>query len=344
MAMLSNEEQMDAVTTAAPTATLRILGRLSLASLASVMLLGSLDAMASEWPRQPVRLVIPFSAGGATDMLGRVLANELGRIWKQSVIVENRTGAGGGLGAEVVAKSASDGYTLLLASSTMFTVNQFIYAKPPYSIQNFDLIAKVASGPMVIAVNSGVPAKNVQELVSYIKAHPGQMNFASAGNGSQVHMAGEAFADASGADMMHVAYKGEGPAYADLLAGTVQMAVGNINAISPLLKTGKIRALAVTGKERAALLHGVPTATEAGLPLEVTAWFALAAPAGMSKELVAKMYADIQQAMQQPGMKRYLAEQGMSATIAAPAALREDILKESVRWKALIDKRKITAG
>lgn len=343
---LSKGDRTDAAAEAVrrDAATPRVLGRLSLACIASAMLCGSLDASASDWPRQPVRLVVPFSAGGATDMLGRVLATELGKIWKQAVIVDNRPGAGGGLGTEVVAKSPADGYTLLLASSSQFTVNQFIYAKLPYTLQNFELITKVASGPMVIAVNSDVPAKNVRELISYVKTHPGKMNFASAGNGSQVHMAGEAFADASGMYITHIAYKGEGPAYADLLAGTVQMAVGNINAITPLLKTGRIRALAVTGKERVALLSDVPTATEAGLPFEVTAWFALAAPAGTPRELVAKMYADVQQAMQQPGMKRYLADQGMSATISAPGTLREDILKESAHWKVLIEKRKITAG
>ncbi|NPC57750.1 Bug family tripartite tricarboxylate transporter substrate binding protein [Caenimonas soli] len=315
----------------------------SLACIAGAMLFVS-PASANEWPKQPVKLVVPFSAGGATDLLGRALANELGKIWKQSVVVDNRPGAGGALGAEIVSKSPSDGYTLLLASGSMFTVNQFIYPKLSYTLQNFDLITKVASGPMVITVNGNVPAKNVQELVSHVKANPGKVNFASAGNGSQVHMAGEAFADASGIDIVHIAYKGEGPAYADLLAGTVQMAVGNINAITPLLKTGKIRALAVTGKERAALLPDVPTATEAGLPFEFTGWFALAAPAGTPKELIAKMYADVQQAMQQPGMKRYLADQGMSATISAPGKLGEDILKEAARWKVLVEKRKISAG
>lgn len=315
----------------------------SLACIAGAMLFGS-PVSANEWPKQPVRLVVPFSAGGATDLLGRALANELGKIWKQSVVVDNRPGAGGALGAEIVSKSPADGYTLLLASGSMFTVNQYIYPKLSYTVQNFDLITKVASGPMVITVNGNVPAKTVPELVAYVKANPGKVNFASAGNGSQVHMAGEAFADASGIDIVHIAYKGEGPAYADLLAGTVQMAVGNINAIAPLLKTGKIRALAVTGKERAALLPDVPTATEAGLPFEFTGWFALAAPAGTSKELIAKMYADVQQAMQQPGMKRYLADQGMSATISAPGKLGEDILKESARWKVLVEKRKISAG
>jgi tripartite-type tricarboxylate transporter receptor subunit TctC len=306
------------------------------------MMFSGPSAAAGEWPDKPVKIVVPFAAGGATDLLGRALANELGKIWKQSVIVENRPGAGGALGAEVVAKSASDGYTLLLASGSMFTVNPHMYARLPYTIKSFELITKVASGPMVVTVNADVPAKNMQQLIAHAKANPGKVNFASAGNGSQVHMAGESFADAAGIDIAHIAYKGEGPAYADLLAGVVQMAVGNINAISPLLKTGKIRALAVTGKERVALLPDVPTVAEAGLPnYDFTGWFALVAPASTPKALTDKVYASVQQAVAQPGMKRYLAEQGMTATLSARGKLADDIAQESERWKVLVAKRKI---
>lgn len=323
----------------------RVFGRLSVGIIFAVIACGSMNASASDWPDKPVKLVVPFAAGGATDLLGRALANELGKIWKQSVIVDNRPGAGGALGAEVVAKAPADGYTLLLASGSMFTVNPYIYSKLPYSTKSFEMITKVASGPMVVSVNADVPAKNMQELIAYAKANPAKVNFASAGNGSQVHMAGESFADASSVDITHIAYKGEGPAYADLLAGVVQMAVGNINAISPLLKTGKIRALAVTGKERVALLPEVPTVAEAGLPnYEFTGWFALVAPAGTAKGLTEKMYADVQQAVAQSGMKRYLADQGMTATLSPRGKLGEEIAKESERWKVLVSKRKIAAN
>lgn len=323
----------------------RALGRLSITFILAVMALGSFDASASEWPDRPVKIVIPFAAGGATDLLGRALANELGKIWKQSVIVDNRPGAGGALGAEVVAKAPSDGYTLLLASGSMFTVNPHIYSRLSYSTKSFELITKVASGPMVVTVNADIPAKNVQELVAYAKANPAKVNFASAGNGSQVHMAGESFAEATGIDITHIAYKGEGPAYADLLAGVVQMAVGNINAISPLLKTGKIRALAVTGKDRVALLPDVPTVGEVGLPnYDFTGWFALGAPAATPKALTDKMYRSVQQAMAQPGMKKYLADQGMTPTLSAPGKLADDIARESGRWKELVAKRKIAVN
>ncbi len=315
--------------------------------LATGLLLAGIgaSARASDWPTKPVRLVIPFAAGGATDLLGRALAVELGKAWKQTVVVDNRPGAGGALGAEAVAKSAADGYTLLLASGSMFTVNPFIYSKLPYGNESFEMVSKVASGPMVVTVNAAVPAKTMQELIAYAKANPGKLTFASAGNGSQVHMAGEAFCDAAGLQVVHVPYKGEGPAYADLMAGVVNMAVGNINAISPLLKGGRLRALAVTGKERSALLPEVPTAAEAGLPgFDFTGWFALMAPAGTPRELTTRMAADVQQAVEQPGMKRYLSEQGMSATTSTPAQLLDEIGRESERWKALVGRRGIKAN
>lgn len=323
----------------------RVLGRLSIAVIFGVMAFGSVDASAAEWPEKPVKLVIPFAAGGATDLLGRALASELGKIWKQSVIVDNRSGAGGAVGAELVAKASADGYTLLLASGSQFTVNPHIYSKLPYSIKSFELVTKVASGPMVVTVNADIPARSLQELIMYAKANPSKVNFASAGNGSQVHMAGESFADASGIDITHIAYKGEGPAYADLLAGVVQMAVGNVNAIHPLLKTGKIRALAVTGKDRVALLPDVPTVGEAGLSnYDFTGWFALVAPAGTPKALTDRMYSSVQQALAQPGMKRYLVDQGMTAALSPPGTLGEEIAKESDRWKALAAKRRIVAN
>lgn len=299
-------------------------------------------ARAAAWPDKPVRMIIPFAAGGATDLLGRSLAVELGRFWGQPVVVDNRPGAGGILGAEMVAKSPADGYSLLLASGSMFTVNPFLYPKLSYTVDSFDMIAKVASGPMVVTVNVAVPAKDLQELIALGKSKPGSLYFASAGNGSQVHMAGEAFADAAAIQLNHVPYKGEGPAYADLLAGTVQMAVGNINAISPLLKSGRLRALATTGTERSTLLPDVPTAAEAGLSgFSFVGWFGLMAPAGTPKPLVARMNEDVRRALEQDGMKRYLADQGMLASYAGPDSMKQDISTESQRWKALVARRGI---
>lgn len=307
--------------------------------------LAMVPAHAEEWPGKPIRLVVPFAAGGATDLLARAVAVELGKQWKQPVVVDNRPGAGGAVGAEAVAKSVPDGYTLLLASGSMFTVNPFIYQKLPYSAESFEMISKIASGPMVVTVNTKIPAKTMTELIAYAKANPGKLTFASAGNGSQVHIASEAFADAAGIDVVHVPYKGEGPAYADLMAGTVDMTVGNINAISPLLKGGRLRALAVTGNERSALLSDVPTVAEAGLEgFTFYGWFALMAPAGTPKALTARMYADLERAAAEPGMQRYLAAQGMARTITPKGRLPEEIAQESGRWKPLVAKRKISAN
>lgn len=318
---------------------------LALAGIGCAVAWPTAQAQSGDWPNRPVRVVIPFSAGGATDLLGRALSHELGKIWKQTVVVDNRTGAGGAVAADLVAKSPADGYTLLLASGSLFTVNPHIYPKLGYSLQSFELIGKTARGPMVLTINSEVPASNFKEFMAYAKANPGKLNMASAGNGSQTHIAGEAFAQASGIDVTHVPYKGEGPAYADLMRGAVQMAVGNINAISPLIQSGRIKALAVTGRERSALMPEVPTVAEAGLPnFEFTGWFALVAPAGTSKPLAAKIYADIQQAMEQAGMKKYLAEQGMLASVEGPVQLTDDIARESARWKELVAVRKITAN
>lgn len=318
---------------------------LALAGIGIAMAWPAAQAQSGDWPNKPVRVVVPFSAGGATDLLGRALGHELGKLWKQSVVIDNRAGAGGALGAQLVAKATADGYTLLLASGSMFTVNPHLFAKLPYSLQSFELIGKAASGPMVVTINSAVPVNNFMEFVAYAKANPGKLNMASAGNGSQVHIAGEAFAQASGIDVTHVPYKGEGPAYADLMGGAVQMAVGNINAISPLLKSGRVKALAVTGRQRSGLMPEVPTVAEAGLPnFEFTGWFALVAPAGTPKALTAKIYADIQLAMEQPGMKKYLTDQGMLASVVSPAQLTDDITRESARWKELVALRKITVN
>jgi tripartite-type tricarboxylate transporter receptor subunit TctC len=288
----------------------------------------------ADWPADRViRMIVPFSAGGATDLLGRALAAELGKGLKQSVIVENRAGAGGSVGAQAVASSPPDGYTLLLASGSMFTVNQFIYSKLPYSLGDFTPISKVASGPMVVTVNASLPVKNTRELIAYAKARPGKLSFSSAGVGSQTHMAGEAFSDAAGI------------AYTDLMAGVIEVAVGNINAIAPLLKGGRLRALSVTGQERSALLPDVPTTAEDGVPgFEFTGWFALLAPAGTPQSSVDRLLADAKVAVEQPNMQRYLADQGMYATIVPPAALKDEIASESAKWKALVEKKKITAS
>jgi tripartite-type tricarboxylate transporter receptor subunit TctC len=261
-------------------------------------------------------------------------------------VVDNRLGAGGAVGAQVAAKAAPDGYTMMLASGSMFTVNQYIYRRLPYSAKDFTFITNVASGPMLVVVNPAVPARNLKELVALAKSQPGKLNFGSAGTGSQVHMAGEALADVAGIDIAHVPYKGEALAYNDLMAGQLQLMVGNIAAASQFVKSGKLRALAVTGPERSPMLPDVPTATEAGVPgLEnVTGWFGFVMPAGTPQEIVSKVQQDTVKVLAEPDTQARLSAQGMKPVGNTPQQLSSAIAAESLRWEKVVRNRNLTAN
>lgn len=316
----------------------------ALAALAFCTAAGTARA-AADWPDRPVRIVVPFAAGGATDVIARALGQRLGTLWKQAVVVENRTGAGGMVGAEIVAKSPADGYTLLMASGSMFTVNPHIYKNLSYGAKDFSMITKVATGPMVVVVNPSVPAHDMAELIAYAKTHPNQLNFGSAGIGSQVHMAGEALADKAGIELVHVPYKGEALAYADLMAGHVQLAVGNIAGVTPLIANGKVRALAVTSGHRSPMLPDVPTSSESGMPgFEMVGWFALMAPAGVPPQLISKMHNDVALALADEQTKAVLSAQGMSATVTTSAQLTEAIVTESETWSKVVARRHLKAN
>jgi tripartite-type tricarboxylate transporter receptor subunit TctC len=300
----------------------------------------------SNWPNRSVTMIVPFAAGGTTDVVGRVIGQKLGEMWKQSVVIDNRLGAGGAVGAQATAKSPADGYTIMLASGSMFTVNPFIYQRLPYSAKDFSFITNVASGPMLVVVNPDVPAKNLKELIALAKSKPGQLNFGSAGTGSQVHMAGEAFADAAHVQITHVPYKGEALGYNDLMAGQVQLMVGNIAASSNFAKAGKLRALAVTGKERSPMMPDVPTAAEAGLNgmEDVTGWFGFVVPAGTPKDIVEKIHRDTVKVLNDPDTQARLAAQGMKAVGNTPQQLEAQIATESQKWEKVVKNRKLTAN
>ncbi len=312
----------------------------------SLTLGATAQAQAQAWPARPVKIVIPFAAGGSTDVVGRVIGQKLSEVWKQSVVVENRAGAGGAVGAEFTAKSPADGYTMILASGSMFTVNPFLYQKLSYGLKDFSPITNVATGPMLIVVNPGVPANNVRELIALAKSQPGKVNFGSAGLGSQVHMAGEAFADAAGVEITHIPYKGEALAYTDLMAGQLQMMVGNIAAASPFVKSGKLRALAVTGKERSSILPDVPTAAEAGLANmdDVTGWFGFFMPAGTPQDVVNKVLQDTLKVLADPDTKERLTQQGMRPVGNTPQQLSNAIASESLKWERVVKNRKLSAN
>ncbi len=297
------------------------------------------------WPNQPVRLIVPFAAGGSTDVLARTVGQQLGTLWKQSVIIDNRPGAGGMIAAQVEAKSSADGYTLMLASGSMFTVNQYIYKQLPYSIENFSCITTVASNPMVVAVAPKTPVSNLKELIAYAKTHHPKLNFGSAGIGSQVHIADEAFADAAEIPMVHVPYKGEILALNDLMADRVQVVLPNIAAAIPFMKGKTIKVLAVTGDHRSSAWPDIPTASEAALPgFNVTGWFALVAPAGTPPNIVNKIQQDVVQILSQANVRRRLAVLGMEPVGDTPQQLQTKIATESAKWKKIISERNISAN
>jgi tripartite-type tricarboxylate transporter receptor subunit TctC len=304
---------------------------------------GTLLAADAAWPSKPVTLVVPFSAGGSTDVVARLVGQKLTELWGQPVVIDNRAGAGGNIGASLVAKAAPDGHTLLMASGSILTVNPHLYRTLPFDPQkDFIAITNVASGPMVVVVPASLDVRSVKDLIAKAKAHPSGINFGSAGLGSQVHMAGENLANAAGIDLMHIPYKGEAPAYADLMGGQIQLVVGNIGAVASLVGDGRMRAIAVTGKERSSMMPDVPTVAESGLPgFENTGWFGLLAPAGTAKAIVEKIQRDTAKVLAQTEVKAKLSVQGMVPVANTPADFAKVIEEESRKWAVVVKNRKL---
>ena len=317
-----------------------------LAALCLAPLVAAPPALAQAWPNKPVRVVVPFAAGGTTDVVARIVGQKLGEAWNHSVVIENRGGAGGNIGAEVVAKAAPDGYTILMTSGSIFTVNPSLYKKMPFDAQkDFIAVTNVAMGPMLVVTHPSVPANNIAELIALAKAKPGSINFGSAGVGSQVHMAGENFATAAGIDIQHVPYKGEALSYNDLAAGQIQMMVGNIAAGVGLVGQGKIKALAVTSKTRSAMLPNVPTVSESGLPgFENTGWFGFMLPAGTPRDIVDKLQRDTAKVLDSAEMRGRFFVQGITPVGNKPDEFEKAIRAEAEVWKKVIATRKLSAG
>lgn len=317
---------------------------LSLSLAALVAALAPAIASADSWPAKPVRMIVPFAAGGATDVVARLLAQKLNEAWGQAVVVEDRPGAGGNIGADVVAKSTPDGYTLLMASGSIVTANPFMYKSMPFDpAKDLVGITNVATGPQVIAVANNVPVKTLREFIAYVKANPGKVNFGSAGVGTQVHLAGENFAYAAGLDMTHVPYKGEAAALTDLVGGQIQMVPANLGGSINLVKGGQIRALAVTSKERSAQLPDVPAVAEVVPGFENAGWFGLMAPAGTPREVIEKVYRDTAKVLQSEAFKAALAKQGMVPVGNSPAQFQAAIQEETARWAKVIRDRHLQA-
>jgi len=293
---------------------------------------------AQPYPTKPIRIVVPFPAGGTTDVLARAAAQKLAETLGQPAVVDNRPGAGGNIGAELVAKSAPDGYTLLMGTVGTHAINPGLYPKLPYDhVKDFAPVILVAGVPNVLVINPALPVNSVPELIAYAKANPGKLNFASSGNGTSIHLSAELFKTMAGVQMTHVPYKGSAPALQDLVGGQVQLMFDNLPSSLALIKGGKLKALAVTSGARAAALPDVPTLAESGLPgFEASSWFGLLAPTGTPSSVIAKLNGEIAKWLATPEAKEKLLAQGANAAGGTAEEFAQFIAAETAKWQKVV--------
>ena len=305
--------------------------------LSAVFCIGTATQAQEAYPNKTIKLIVPFAAGGAVGAVARVLSNPLSASLGQSIVIDNRGGAGGIIGMDAVAKSPADGYTLLLAHSGL-TYMPGLYRTLPFDpVKDFDGIVTAVSGIYVLAVNADVPFKSVAELIAFAKANPGMLTYASAGIGSTLHLAAEFFKRAAGVDILHVPYKGAAQATTDLVGGTVQIMFGPVVTILPLAQAEKIRALAVTSEKRSALAPDLPTVAESGLPgFEVVGWYGLAAPAGTPKAAIAKLSAETNRALKSPELIEQFRVQGYEPLGGSPDEMNARIKQDTAQWTKII--------
>lgn len=302
------------------------------------VLLAALGPLARAYPDKPVRMVVPYAAGGSTDVVARALGHELTRLWGQPVVIDNRPGASTIIASEIVARSAPDGYTLLV-TTTSFTIVPSLTAKLPYHPdRDFEPITLLNTTPLVLVVNPSVPARSVKELIALARARPGALNFGSAGSGGSNHLAGELFNTMAGVKMVHVPYKGNAPALNDLVGGHVDVVFNGLISAIPLIKAGKLRPLAVTSLSRAAVLPEVPTLDEAGLKgFRAVAWNALSAPARTPKAVIAKISADVRKVLRTPEVLERLKAEGSDPVGNSPEQFAAFMRDETATWKRVIE-------
>ncbi|MBH2008617.1 MAG: tripartite tricarboxylate transporter substrate binding protein [Xanthomonadaceae bacterium] len=301
------------------------------------------QAGASDWPGKPIRWIVPFPPGGAMDAIARTLGEKAGKTLGQPFVIENKPGAGGNIGADFVAKAPADGYTMMITSIGMAT-NKPLYGKLSYDpVKDFAPVSLLAVVPNVLVTNSTQPdVKTVADLIAAAKKEPGKLSYASAGNGTSIHLAGEVFSSLAKIDMLHVPYKGSGPAVADLLGGQVNYMFDSISSARPHIESGKLRALGVTTAKRSSALPNVPTLAEAGLPgYEVSPWFAVFMPAATPKPVIARLNAALLDAMKQPDVRARFASIGAEPVGSTPDELAAHLARESARWSKLIAERGI---
>jgi tripartite-type tricarboxylate transporter receptor subunit TctC len=316
---------------------MRISRQLGWAWLAIFLAWAASAGAAEPFPSHPMRIVVPFAAGGAVDVLARIAGQALGEALGQSVVVENRTGAGGNVGGEAVAKAAPDGYTMLLATTGLLTVNPTIYHTMPFSpSRDLTPVARLATVPNLMVITPDLPIHTVAEFIAYAKARPGKVFFGSPGSGTGIHLSGELFNLMAGVEMVHAPYRGSAPALADLMAGAVQVMFDNMPSALPLARSGRLRALAVTTATRAPALPDVPTLAESGLPdYETSAWFGIMVPVATPPEIVATLGQAFDRVMRLPDVEQRLAELGAQSTPDTPAEFAAFIAVETTKWSKL---------
>ncbi|MGO4765202.1 tripartite tricarboxylate transporter substrate binding protein [Cupriavidus sp. 2KB_3] len=313
------------------------------AALASLALPASTAFAADPYPNKPIRLVVPFPAGGTTDILARAVAAELSKLPGWNVVVDNKPGAGGNIGTDIVAKSAPDGYTLLMGTVGTHGINQSLYAKLPFDpIKDFVPITEVASVPNVLVVNPAFAQQNkinsVNDLIAYARANPGKLNMASSGNGTSIHLAGELFKTQTKTFMVHFPYRGSGPALTDLSGGTMQLMFDNLPSSMQLIKSGKLKALAVTSAKPSPALPDLPTvAAAAKLPnFEASSWFGLLAPAGTPGDIVHRIQQEVAKSLATPAVRERMLAQGADPVGNTPEQFAAFIRAETTKWAKVV--------
>src|SRR6201747_3300501 len=317
----------------------------TLSALACGLALAAPQSHAAEYPTRAIRLIVPYAAGGPTDVLGRMIADYLSRDLKQTVVVENKAGAQGAIGAEAAARSEPDGYTLFFTAASLFVLNPQLYKKLPYDpVKDFRMLAVITDLPVLMEVHPSVPAKTVAEFVAYAKQNPGKLNFGSAGTGGTIHLAGEMFKQMAGVEMIHVSYKGAGPALTDLLSGNIQVMFDSLSTALPPVKSGLLRPLGVSSAQRSPDLPDVPTIAESGYPdYVVSVWYGIAAPAKLPEDVARKIGASLDRALNEDAFRASLERIGFPVFRPRSAAsIAEFINADRARWSAVIKQLNIS--
>lgn len=314
-----------------------------MAALGSTGLLGTALAQTGKaaWPTKPIRLVVPFNAGGATDIIARTVGEALSKRIGQPVVVDNKGGAAGILGTDAVAKAPADGHTLLLTLSTSMLINQFLYTKLPYNPQkDLALITQIAAAPVTLVVHPSVPANNMKELLAYVKTQKGKLSYGSWGTGSYAHLAGAYMSKTMDADMVHVAYKGEAPMIQELIGGQLQLCFSSALNTKPFIDSGRVKAIGVTGKQRMDILPKVPTIFEQGVQddaYSIFGWVAMGAPAGIPKEIVDQLSAHLREVAKDPKVVERIAAAGFLPMMNSPQEFQQNYQRDMPIWKALVE-------